>query len=171
APGHVELLLGNVLDRAARSEAVRVVHQDVDRAVPADGLLDHRLHVAALPDVDHRRHALATVRADLLRRALGTVKLDLRDADLGTLAREEERDGATDALTRSRHDGDLAVEAAHFLPLSATPQSSQRFSPEVRHSLVRMVCCTARRTRRCTSAVMHARCMSSSALSPCSASA
>src|SRR5262249_55469274 len=117
APGHVELLLGNVLDRAARSEAVRVVHQDVDPALPADGLLDHRLHGAALPDVDHRRHALATVRADLLRRALGTVKLDLRDADLGTLAREEERDGATDALTRSRHDGDLAVEAAHFLPL------------------------------------------------------
>src|SRR5262249_11783378 len=98
------------------SEAVRVVHQDVDRAVPAHGLLDHRLHVAALADVDHRRHALATVGADLLRRALRTVELDFRDADLGALTREEECDGATDTLPRTRHDGDLAVEAAHFPP-------------------------------------------------------
>ena len=76
-----------------------------------------------------------------------------------------------DALAGARDDGDLAVETAHRHPPSRPAQSSQRLSAQVRHSLVRMVCCTARRTRRWIGAVMHTRCISSSALSPCSASA
>jgi len=56
-------------------------------------------------------------------------------------------------------------------PSSAPGSSSQRFSAHVRHSLVRIVCSTAWRTRRCTWAETQTRCISSSALSPCSCSA
>src|SRR5262249_49227792 len=113
APGHVELFLGDRLQRAARAEAMRVVHQDVDRSVATHALLHHRLDVAALADVDDGRHAVATFGPDLLGRALGAVELDFRDAHPGPLAREHQRDGAADALARTRDDGDLALEAAH----------------------------------------------------------
>src|SRR4029077_19636640 len=102
--------------RAARPEAVSVVHQDVDSAVAADRLLDHRLDVAPLPHVHDGRHTFAARGADLLRGALGAMELQLRDADAGTLAREDQGDGAADALAGARDDRDLAVEPTHRPP-------------------------------------------------------
>src|SRR5262249_32456549 len=121
AERHVELLVGDRLQRATRAEAVGVVHQDVDRAVATHRLLDHRLHVAPLPDIDDGGHALATLGADLLRGALGAVELELGDADAGTLAGEDQGDGAADTLAGARDDRDLSVEPAHRFPSASGP--------------------------------------------------
>ena len=65
------------------------------------------------------RHALAAERLDLLADLGGgigvgaasvDVAADVVDDDLGALARERERDAATDAAARAGDDGDLALE-------------------------------------------------------------
>lgn len=109
-----------------------------------------RSHNAYTPDGGDRRDALA-------REVLGTA---------GTTASRRR-------ACRSCRPGGWTVGSRYRVagPLSAPGSSSQRLSACVRHSLVRMVCSTAWRTRRWTVAVVHTRCMSSSALSPCSCSA
>src|SRR5262249_60494649 len=87
-----------------------VLPEDVEPTAAPDRLLAHRLHVASLAEVDDGRHPLAALGADLLGGALRAVKLQLGDAHLRALAREHQRDGATDALTGTCDDGDLAVE-------------------------------------------------------------
>src|SRR5262249_39940515 len=132
AERHVELLVGDRLQRATWAEAVRIVHQDVDRAVETHRLLDHRFHVAPLADVDDGGHALATLGADLLRGALSAVELQLGDADAGTLASEDQGDGPADALAGARDDRDLAVETAHLaFPSALGPPPSRSVEPAI----------------------------------------
>ena len=121
---------------------MRVVDEDVDPAEAAHGLLDRAFDVALAADVGYLGEGVAPGRADLLCRPLAAVGLQLRDADARALAREHERDAAPDPLARAGDDRDLARESAH--------SSSQRLRAKARHSLVRIVCSTAWRTRRCT---------------------
>src|SRR5262249_61340784 len=91
-PGEIDLRSGVLVRGRGRAEAVRVVHEHVDRPVAADGFAHHRVDGRLLSDVADLREGIAARGADLVRGALRAVRLQLGDADPRALAGEDLRD-------------------------------------------------------------------------------
>jgi hypothetical protein len=83
----------------------------LERAVLRDGLLDTLLHRATIGAVGLDAGRGVAAIADLVRHRLAGLGTPRRDHDVGALARERERDPATDALTRAGDDRGATVEA------------------------------------------------------------
>jgi hypothetical protein len=112
----------------------RAVHEHVEPAELAYGLLDRALAVRALPDVGDDRDAAAPELAHLFGRARGLGRVDLGDPDVGALARVRERDRAPDPLPRAGDQRDATCEPSPALmcPPRARPTPGSRSCAESR---------------------------------------
>src|SRR4030095_16119489 len=110
-PARREVLVGDALELAER-HLLRVVHEDVERAVHLDHARDAALEALHLLDVAADRDRLAAAPHDLVAGALELAHGAPGRRDLGPFARERVCDALADALPRARHERHLAREHA-----------------------------------------------------------
>jgi hypothetical protein len=108
----VPVLVRGVGDAAAERDA-GVAGEHVEASVAVGNAGYERLHLVGPADVGGYRQRTATSLLDLGRDPGDGSLVDVGGTNRGALRREAKRDRPADALGRSRHDADLAVQPAH----------------------------------------------------------
>ena len=109
--------VGLELGAADLAAAPGVVHEDVDRAPPLDGGIDHRLVVALAADVGaHEERLGAGRRRQLVGGGATAILVDLRDHETSALFGEAAGDALADALAAAGDHRDPLLEPSHVVP-------------------------------------------------------